>query len=81
MRRNFEVCNRKSVGGGQDRAGGEGTGWWWVGGQGFTLSFLMILGCRPRTREFRQGADIQGSDAGLPLFIFDATEEQIAGAF
>lgn len=59
------------------QAGGEVV----VGGQGFTLSFLMILGCRPRTREFRQGADIQGSDAGLPLFIFDATEEQIAGAF
>lgn len=59
------------------RAGGEEV----VGGEGFTLSFLMILGCRPRTREFRQGADIQGSDAGLPLFIFDATEEQIAGAF
>lgn len=62
------------------RIGQAGRGWM-VGGLGFTLSFLMILGCRPRTREFRQGADIQGSDAGLPLFIFDATEEQIAGAF
>lgn len=30
-------------------------------------------------REFKQEADIQGSDAGLPPFISDAMEEQITG--
>lgn len=30
-------------------------------------------------RELRQEADTQRSDAGLPPFIFDATEEQITG--
>lgn len=37
------------------------------------LDGVQVLGWR----EFKQEADIQGSDAGLAPFIFDATEEQI----
>lgn len=63
----FSVC--KGVDGGGGRGGGVRSFFSWY------LDAVQILGWR----EFRQEADIQGSDAGLPPFIFDATEEQITG--